>query len=200
MKKEDLDSKKLKVSTTYTKICSICGITKIVDHFRWKVTSKRLSAECRDCANNRDNSRYSSSIHVYVKMLIKNLISDCKKGKRKELFNLNLESFLGIWKKQFIKFGISCPYSGIDMTFKRGEGRIGSNASIDRFDSTLGYMPGNVVFCSNLANMMKSDMSFEEFLDQCKKIAANKVDHLKIKRYMQSLQGLRTMDHGPEDD
>ena len=47
---------------------------------------------------------------------------------------------------------------------------------------------------------MKLDMGFDEFLVQCQTIAANRVDHLKIREYMQSLQGLRTMDHGPEDD
>ena len=43
---------------------------------------------------------------------------------------------------------------------------IGTNASIDRFDSTLGYIPGNVVFCTSLTNSMKLDMGFEEFLVQ----------------------------------
>ncbi len=43
-------------------------------------------------------------------------------------------------------------------------------------------------------------MGFEKFLSQCEIIAANKVDHSRIREYMKSLQGLRTMDHGPEDE
>ena len=148
----------------------------------------------------RDNNRHSASIHTYIKMLIKNKISDCKRGKRGKYISLDHDSFFKIWERQFEKFGSICPYSGVEMTHQRGEGKIGTNASIDRFDSSLGYIPGNVVFCTNLTNSMKLDMDFEKFLVQCQTIAANRVDHSKIREYMQNLQGLRTMDHGPEDD
>ena len=47
------------------------------------------------------------------------------------------------------------------MTFQRGEGNIGTNVSIDRFDSSLGYIPGNVVFCTSLTNSMKLDMGLK---------------------------------------
>jgi len=200
MKKEDLDSKKLKISKFFTKICSMCGITKTINNFHWKVFNLRLSAECSACAIERDNVRYSASIHAYVKMLIKNKISDCKRGKRNKFISLNHDTFFKIWEQQYEKFGSICPYSGIEMTHQRGEGKIGTNASIDRFDSSLGYIPGNVVFCTNLTNSMKLDMDFEEFLVQCQTIASNRVDHSRIREYMQNLQGLRTMDHGPEDD
>jgi hypothetical protein len=200
MKKEDLDSKKLRAFKFFTKICSMCGITKTINDFHWKVLNVRLSAECASCAIDRDNTRYSSSIHAFIKMLIKNKISDCKRGKRNKFISLDHESFFKIWEQQFKKFGAICPYSGIEMTHQRGEGKIGTNASIDRFDSSLGYIPGNVVFCTNLTNSMKLDMGFEEFLNQCQTIAANRVDHSRIREYMQNLQGLRTMDHGPEDE
>tara|TARA_R100000655_G_scaffold106557_1_gene155998 strand:+ start:1676 stop:2278 length:603 start_codon:yes stop_codon:yes gene_type:complete len=200
MKKEGLDSKKLKASKFYTKICTRCGVTKKVNDFHWKVLDKRLSAECSVCAIDRDNNRYSASIHTYIKMLIKNKISDCKRGKRNKFISLNHFSFFKIWKDQFSKFGVHCPYSGVEMTHQRGEGKISTNASIDRFDSSLGYIPGNVVFCTNLTNSMKLDMDFEDFLIQCQIIVANKVDHSKIREYMQNLQGLRTTDHGPEDE
>ena len=200
MKKEDLDSKKLRVANRNTRICSKCGVTKLINDFNWKVLNKRLSNECSKCAMERDNNRHSASIHTYIKMLIKNKISDCKRGKRGKYISLDHDSFFKIWERQFEKFGSICPYSGVEMTHQRGEGKIGTNASIDRFDSSLGYIPGNVVFCTNLTNSMKLDMDFEEFLVQCQTIAANRVDHSKIREYMQNLQGLRTMDHGPEDD
>ena len=201
MKKEILlNSEKLRVANRNTKICSKCGVTKLINDFNWKVLNKRLSNECGVCALNRDNERHSSSIHAFVKMLIRNKISDCKRRKKEKYTSLNLDSFLKIWEDQYKLFGVLCPYSGVQMTFKRGEGRIGTNASIDRFDSSLGYIPGNVVFCTNLTNSMKLDMGFEKFLSQCEIIAANKVNHSRIREYMKSLQGLRTMDHGPEDE
>lgn len=196
MKKEELDSKKLRVFKFFTRICSMCGVTKTINDFHWKVFDLRLSAECAACAIDRDNIRYSANIHSFVKMLIKNKISDCKRGKRNKFISLNHVTFLKVWKNQFAKFGATCPYSGVEMTHQRGEGKISTNASIDRFDSSLGYIPGNVVFCTNIANSMKLDMDFEEFLNQCRTIS-NKVDHSKIREYMRSLQGSWTMDHGP---
>jgi len=201
MKKEILlNSEKLRVANRNTKICTKCGVTKLINDFNWKVLNKRLNNECGPCQMDRDNVRHSSSIHSFIRMKILNKISECKRGRRGKYTNLDFDSFWQIWEDQYKLFGILCPYSGVQMTFQRGEGNIGTNASIDRFDSSLGYIPGNVVFCTSLTNNMKLDMGFEEFLVQCQTIAANRVDHLKIREYMQSLQGLRTMDHGPEDD
>lgn len=63
-----------------------------------------------------------------------------------------------------------CYYSGIELTFKRGEF---NTLSLDRLDSSKGYEKGNVVFSSVTANYMKSELSQEEFISMCKKIAAH---------------------------
>ena len=57
-----------------------------------------------------------------------------------------------------------CPYLGIELTHELGKGQLESNSSLDRIDSTKGYVPGNVQVTSRLANTMKSNASQETLL------------------------------------
>lgn len=58
----------------------------------------------------------------------------------------------------------TCPYLGVPLTHAYGEGRVQSNASLDRIDSALGYVPGNVQVISDLANRMKQDATPAQLL------------------------------------
>ena len=71
----------------------MCGITKTINDFNWKVLNKRLSNECGSCAMDRDNTRYSSSIHSFIKMLIKIKYLIVKEVEEGNLSNLDFESF-----------------------------------------------------------------------------------------------------------
>lgn len=57
-----------------------------------------------------------------------------------------------------------CPYLGVPLTNIYGQGRVKSNVSLDRIDSTLGYVPGNVQIISDLANRMKQEATPNELL------------------------------------
>lgn len=58
-----------------------------------------------------------------------------------------------IWLEQARR----CKYSGLPLT-------MGVDASLDRIDSTLGYVKGNVQWVHKTVNYMKWDTSEEEFL------------------------------------
>lgn len=57
-----------------------------------------------------------------------------------------------------------CPYLGTKLTFDKLKGHLDSHASLDRIDSSKGYIKGNVEVISYKANMMKQDASREQLL------------------------------------
>lgn len=76
-------------------------------------------------------------------------------------------------KKFGIDFGITledlqmpeyCNLTGVRLTNILGKGRTKTNASLDRIDSTKGYVKGNVQIISDLANRMKQNASPEELI------------------------------------
>ncbi len=56
------------------------------------------------------------------------------------------------------------------MTYVAGSGRINTNISIDRIDSSVGYVRGNVQFVCDVVNRMKQDLLQEELSLWCKRI------------------------------
>lgn len=57
-----------------------------------------------------------------------------------------------------------CYYSNVPLTFNRGKETIlPDSLSLDRLTPDLGYVIGNVVWCSYLTNTMKQQMSENQF-------------------------------------
>ena len=82
--------------------------------------------------------------------------------------HLDLDYVMGIYDAQ----KGNCALSGIKMTYISGKGRIPTNISIDRIDSNLGYIEGNIQLVCCAVNLAKSNWSEEEFVDICRKIVA----------------------------
>ena len=74
------------------------------------------------------------------------------------------------WEKQKGK----CIYSGIDLELSK-HNKIVKNpitsASLDRIDSSKGYIKGNIQFVSRSINYMKGEMNHKETIHLCKLIA-----------------------------
>lgn len=58
-----------------------------------------------------------------------------------------------------------CIYLNVPLTNTYGRGRIWTNASIDRVDSTKGYTKENIQIISDLANRMKSNATVEQLVE-----------------------------------
>lgn len=71
-------------------------------------------------------------------------------------FNLSFEQFMTLWRKP-------CSYCQEEI----------DSIGIDRFDNEIGYILSNIISCCKTCNYMKRELSFEVFLDKCKKISNN---------------------------
>ena len=92
------------------------------------------------------------------------------KTRNKEV-NITLDDLLATWEKQK---GV-CPYTGIKLLHPKDakNHNIMYKASLDRIDSTFGYVKGNIQFISAAANLAKWSMTHDEMVTLCKIIANN---------------------------
>jgi hypothetical protein len=88
---------------------------------------------------------------------------------RNQEVNITLDDLLEQWTKQD---GL-CPYTGSKLIHPirlKDEGLI-YMASLDRIDSKIGYMKGNIQFISAAANLAKNNMTHEHMIEFCKLIS-----------------------------
>lgn len=92
------------------------------------------------------------------------LSSSLSKGVGRE--QLSLDYMMELYEKQEGK----CALSGREMTYITGNGRVPTNISIDRIDSSVGYEEGNVQLVCIQANKMKAELRTDDLLSWCKDI------------------------------
>jgi hypothetical protein len=56
------------------------------------------------------------------------------------------------------------------MTYYFDSGRVPTNLSVDRIDSSLGYIKGNIQLVCMAVNQMKNDLTVEQLKYFCKSI------------------------------
>lgn len=131
----------------------------------------RSKSLCRMCGSIHRKGRYQSlmnnlTLNQLLDLRCKQAYQrSCKKGWE---FNLSPEYLANIYRKQSGK----CFYSGIDMEISLKNEQNSKTLSIDRIDSNKGYTSENVVLCCNIFNVMKMQMSKEEFINSCKIVAS----------------------------
>lgn len=90
------------------------------------------------------------------------------KNRDKEI-DISLDYLRDLWIKQDGK----CYYTKIDLVLSKFK-KINKNpiysASVDRIDSSKGYVKGNICWSSRAINHMKGEMSVEMFWELCKHI------------------------------
>jgi len=149
--------------------CS-CGQTKniIANNL---VSKNTISCGCAWDDSQEKKIRYKSidDSHAVFRPMINN---SCSVAKSKKLdFDLDLEYLFNLWEQQN---GI-CPYTGVQMEIPQwnvSRKRKYTSASIDRIDSSKGYIKGNIQFVSVIANYAKNTFSHEEMIKFCKSVAS----------------------------
>jgi hypothetical protein len=79
---------------------------------------------------------------------------------------LSLNDLEELWNLQH---GL-CAVTGWPLTYTLGQGRIPTNCSIDRIDSSKPYIAGNVQLVCTAVNIAKSDLPIELFIDLCRSV------------------------------
>ena len=89
--------------------------------------------------------------------------------KRKMLLTITPEYLVDIWIKQDGR----CKFTGEKLYFGKNseEFSTGSSASVDRIDSSIGYVEGNVQWVHKHINFMKLSKTDKEFVEWCQKVS-----------------------------
>ena len=138
------------------RVCDVCNVEKNLNHFslldKTRIKTMERKITCKNCSkalNERERRNRDWKIDA-ARLLYKNIKSRCKRMGRE--FSIELEDIL-IPEK--------CPVFGFNL--KREDRETWMFApSVDRIDSSKGYIKGNVTVVSRRANILKRDATLEE--------------------------------------
>lgn len=163
-------------------ICKFCKTEKQLDQFYsngcFKDGIKKYRTRCIDCvlqlAKENGPALYKTKAEKRsstAKNFISGILNHAAKRKQHLGFDIDLGFLMELYKNQEGR----CAISNVLMTHIAGSGRVTTNISIDRIDSSKGYLRGNVQFVCDAVNKMKQDMSENELYDWCNKIVRHNV-------------------------
>lgn len=137
-------------------------------------TGRKKSCGCLQKLTGKKHHSWNGYKGIYKNNWTR-IISNSKT--RKLPFNITIEY---VWEL-FIKQNKRCALSGVPLTFAPSYKPEEHTASLDRIDSSKGYVEGNVQWVHKKVNKIKMDMSDKEFIDWCKKVTEHN-EHKRIKR------------------
>jgi hypothetical protein len=151
-----------------------CGVVKSINGDAIKRGLTKSCGCLRKDNGTWNKGKIGASSHMFrgYKNLPRSLFSEIKykAGKRKIDFYLTITYLWYLYED--IQKG-KCAISGIEIEFEN-QLNINSNlCSLDRIDSSKGYVVGNVQWVDRRINFMKQSMSQQEFIDMCKTISLN---------------------------
>lgn len=171
------------------KCCLACGLSKPLTEFYRK--KERLRARCKECIKLENRNRWDSNAERY-RATHREWTRNNKEHKAQQdkeyklklatedkaramLYSTRYNS-----KKRGLEFSLTlkdivipdtCPLLGIRL--KKGQGKIcPASPTLDRIDSTKGYVPGNVWVISHRANCIKNDSTPDELIHIGKLLAS----------------------------
>ena len=152
------------------KPCSECGEMQSYLRKNYAEESLRLNKTCKKCSNRKtENSHRGWHRGIRISWFNKYKL---QAELRNYDFTITLDYVADLMEKQSFK----CALTKIDIHFPDFGHPSKKNsipASIDRIDSSKGYIPGNVQIILKKVNMMKQQYTQEEFIEVCKLVAKN---------------------------
>lgn len=149
--------------------CSHCKDRKPISLFYANASSSTgLGNVCKVCdgikRNEREKARASADIRFFFKKTFKLLKSQRLKNGRECV--ISVDDLVSMWESQ----GGLCAITGEQMTHIRGKGKIVTNVSVDRIDSSKGYTKDNVHLVCMIVNFMKNSFSYDDLVLWANKI------------------------------
>lgn len=147
---------------TYWKFQCDCGT--IISRAIQAVKTNKYNA-CPDCRTGPGSHAWSG----YGEISLDYFNHVCHSAKAKNLkFDLDIEY---IWSL-FLRQNRKCALTGWDIGFhKKYREKHLKTASLDRIDSSLGYIKGNVQWVHRKVNWIKSNVPDEDFINLCNLVA-----------------------------
>ena len=145
-----------------------CGLTKNV--LAYKLVRHQTTG-CFKCTNVGQNNWRWKGYEDISGTYLQSMKDDA--AARGLKFDINLKYLWNLYEKQERK----CSLSGIPIEFgthnKARKMSIIRTASLDRIDSSKGYVKGNLQWVHKDINMMKNHYNQKYFIEICKKVATN---------------------------
>lgn len=142
--------------------CKGCGQVKPMEEFYFhKASLKSRVRKCKSCYGDQRKNVKIGSLDGRLRAIFSNAVERRHKG-----LDISLRDLHDLWEKQK---GL-CSYSGTPMTWD--DSNRYTTASLDRIDSSKGYVRGNIALCCAIVNIMKNQMPLEHWLWWCRSIVA----------------------------
>lgn len=148
--------------------CRVCRVDKPADGFHRKRGGVGRDSECIACRRVRSRAqskiRATTNAAAFFSALLR--VSRRQAPRRGLQFDITLSDVMKLWQDQRGR----CALTGRDMTHIRGQGRVTSNASLDRVDPRAGYTRDNVRLVCCIVNFMRNQFSDTELVDWARAI------------------------------
>jgi hypothetical protein len=166
------------------KFCTRCGAPKSLTMF--PTTGKKVDGSpkynswCKSCISLKQASYHkqtwgedklqfvafkrTQSVRSYLSYLRSKATQRNKNGEVISLDALEL-----LWQMQ----GGTCALTGWPLTMELTKGVVQTNCSIDRINSDIGYVVGNVQLVCRIANVAKTNLTTADFVALCRAVIEN---------------------------
>ena len=134
--------------------------------YRDPTTKSKYRSRCKECEKERVSGQFNRDIGTALRHLMYRTVKNGDHGsaRRKHLAatcQITWEMLMQLWTKQDGK----CAVTGVPMTHLRAHGYVvWTNVSLDRIDSTIGYVPDNVRLVCRAVNCIKGALTDREML------------------------------------
>ncbi len=160
----------------------VCGMERLISGTDLRTGRTTQCMQCSIPA--RTNT---SSFHNTTGDIPGSVLTRLKYGasKRNIVVDITMEDLWNLWLNQEMK----CALTGELLKLPRVGGDSTATASVDRIDSSIGYVLGNIQWVHKSVNLMKLDHDEDVFFEWCRKIVDYKDETKRLRGSRPWLKG-----------